>query len=65
MYQVAKSEYRAGRETIVVTNQGKRVGSASISFVRWMHDFAPRRQLRAEQIAMVDWYGKQAVDLAE
>ena len=59
MYQVEKSEYRAGRETVVVTSQGRRVGSASVNFVRWMHDFAPRRQLRPEQAAKVEWYGKQ------
>ena len=59
MYQVEKSEYRAGKETIVVTNQGKRVSSASVNFVRWMHDYAPRTQLRPEQAAMVEWYGKE------
>ena len=58
MYQVEKSEYRAGKETIVVTNQGRRVSSASVNFVRWMHDYAPRTQLRPEQAAMVEWYGK-------
>jgi hypothetical protein len=59
MYQVEKSEYRAGKETVVVTNQGRRVGSASVSFVRWMHDYAPRTQLRPEQAAMVEWYRKE------
>ncbi len=61
MFHVEKSEYRAGRETIVVVNQsGRRVGSASVNFVQWMHDFAPRKQLRPEQAAMVEWFGKQA-----
>ena len=59
MYQVEKSEYRAGKETIVVSNKGRRVGSASVNFVRWMHDNAPRTQLRPEQAAMVEWYGKE------
>ena len=59
MYQIEKSEYRAGRETIIAIRQGKRVGSASVNFVKWMHDFAPRSQLSPEQAAMVEWYGKQ------
>ena len=59
MYQVEKSEYRPGKETIVVTNQGKRISSASVNFVRWMHDYAPRTQLRPEQSAMVEWFGKE------
>ena len=59
MFQVEKSEYRAGKETVVVTNQGRRVGSASVNFVKWMHEHAPRKQLRPEQAAMVEWYGKQ------
>ncbi len=60
MYHVEMSEYRASRKTVVVTNQGgRRIGSASINFVKWMHDYAPRMQLRPEQIAMVEWYGKQ------
>jgi hypothetical protein len=61
MYQVQKSEMRAGRETIVVVHDGRRIGSASVKFVKWMHDCVPKRQLRPEQIAMVDWYDKHAV----
>ena len=60
MYRVEKAEYRASRETIVVINQGgRRIGSASLNFVKWKHDHAPRTQLRPEQAAMVEWYGKQ------
>jgi hypothetical protein len=61
MYQVEKAAVRASRETIVVTRQGRRVCSASLKFVQWMHDVVPKSQLRPEQVAMVDWYGKQAV----
>jgi hypothetical protein len=60
MYEVQSAEYRAGKEAVLVTNKGRRVSSASLSFVRWMHDFVPRHQLGAEQIAMVDWYGNRA-----
>jgi hypothetical protein len=61
MYKVERASIRAGRETVVVTWQGRRVGSASIGFVQWMHDNAPKNQLRPEQRAMVDWYGRDAV----
>ena len=56
MYAVAPGGLRAGRETVVVTREGRRVGSASVGFVRWMHDVVPKRQLRPEQVAMVRWF---------
>ena len=59
MYQVEKVDDQRGRETIAVSRQGRRVGSASMRFVQWMHDYVPRQQLLPEQLAMVDWYGKQ------
>ena len=59
MYHVEKAEVRAGRETIVVTSKGRRIGSASMGFVQWMHDVVPKNQLRPEQVAMVNWYNKR------
>lgn len=60
MYQVEKVVARAGREkVIVVSRQGRRVGSASVRFVQWMHDYVPKNQLLPEQVAMVDWFDKQ------
>ena len=60
MYQVEKKDAHAGRDKIVVVSmQGRRVGSASLKFVRWMHDCVPKQQLRPEQVAMVDWFGRQ------
>ncbi|MEJ2089670.1 MAG: hypothetical protein P8Y69_14600, partial [Gammaproteobacteria bacterium] len=61
MFDVEKVAPRVGRENIViVSRQGRRVGSASVKFVQWMHDCVPRSQLQPEQIAMVDWYGSQS-----
>jgi hypothetical protein len=60
MYQVEKVVARAGRENVVVVSrQGRRVGSASVRFVQWMHDYVPKNQLLPEQAAMVDWFDKQ------
>jgi hypothetical protein len=59
MYQVEQADIRAGRQTVVVTRQGRRIGSASIGFVQWMHHAVLTAQLRPEQAAMVDWYKKQ------
>jgi hypothetical protein len=60
MYQVERTDVRASRETVVVTRQGRRIGSASLGFVQWMHDVVPKNQLRPEQLAMVNWYSKQS-----
>jgi hypothetical protein len=57
MYQVKKTS-PFGRETVVVTLNGRRVGSATIKFVKWMHESIPKRQLRPEQRALVEWYAK-------
>jgi hypothetical protein len=51
MYHVERADIRAGRETVVVTRRGRRIGSASLGFVQWMHDFVPKSQLRPEQAA--------------
>ena len=60
MYKVEQVEIRAGRETIVVTRQGRRIGSASLRFVQWMHEYVPKNQLSPEQAAMVNWYRQKA-----
>ena len=57
MYQVKKTS-PFGRDTLVVTLNGRRVGSATISFVKWMHESVPKHQLRPEQRALVEWYAK-------
>ena len=41
---------------VVVEHQGRRVVSASLSLVRWMHGCVPRRQLSPEQVALVEWF---------
>jgi hypothetical protein len=60
MYKVEIGDFRAGRETVVATANGRRVGSASVGFVQWMHNVVPKRHLRPEQLAMVEWYRRQA-----
>lgn len=55
MYQVSRAGSRAGRETIVVNANGKRVASASIEFIKWLKARVPKGQLRPEQIALVEW----------
>jgi hypothetical protein len=62
MYQVQRAGPHAGRETITVTSNGKRVASASVDFVRWLKSRVPRTQLRPEQVALVEWFDRhQAV----
>ena len=59
MYTIEMAETRAGRETVVVKQGTRRVCSASLDFVRWMHDRVPTKQLREEQKALVNWYAKK------
>ena len=60
MYQVEKLNSPTGRDNVIVVSmQGRRVGSASLRFVRWMNDCVPKSQLRPEQAAMVDWLNRQ------
>ena len=60
MYEVKKAEPRAfRRESVIVTSRGKRVCSASMSFVQWMHDYVPKKILSPEQVALVGWYEDQ------
>ena len=50
---------RIGRRqevVVVVERQGRRVVSASLSLVRWMHGHVPRHQLSPEQVALVEWF---------
>ena len=56
MYKVERAATHAGRDTIVVSSGGKRVGSASIDFIKWLKERVPKRQLRPEQVALVGWY---------
>ena len=59
MYTIEMAETRAGRETVVVRQSTRRVCSASLDFVKWMHDYVPFKQLRDEQKALVSWYAKR------
>ena len=59
MYTVEQAETRAGRETAVVRQGFRRVGSASLDYIKWMSDNVPIKQLREEQRALVNWYNKQ------
>ena len=47
---------RGGREVVARSDNGKSVGVASLSFVRWMHGHVPRHQLSPEQVALVEWF---------
>ena len=59
MYTIEMAETRAGRETVIVKQGTRRVCSASLDFIRWMHDRVPTKQLREEQKALVNWYAKR------
>ena len=59
MFLVEQAETRAGRETAVVRHGSRRVGSASLGFIKWMSDNVPIKQLRDEQKALVNWYINQ------
>ncbi len=59
MYTVEQAETRAGRETAVVKQGYRRIGSASLDFIKWMSENVPAKQLREEQKALVKWYGQR------
>jgi hypothetical protein len=60
MYKVERVDDRAGRGVVVVKREdGRFVSSASLQFVRWMHDSVPNKQLSIEQAALVNWYKNQ------
>ena len=56
MYQVQRAGRHAGREVVVVRQDGRLVSGASIDFVTWMRDRVPAGQLRPEQLALVKWW---------
>ena len=58
MYEVERLATHTG-ETIVVRRNGKHVAAASVRFVRWLQERVPRKQLRPELAALVDWYESQ------
>ena len=35
------------------------MAGASVAFIEWMHQRVPERQLSAEQLALIRWYGKR------
>ena len=59
MYTIEMAETRARRETVVVRQGTRRICSASLEFVKWVHDRVPIKQLRDEQKALVSWYAKR------
>ena len=61
MYMVERTDTHGGRDTVVVRHRGRLICSASVSFIRWMHERVPPKQLRSEQLALVDWYQKHEV----
>ena len=58
MYEVERLATRTS-ETIVVRKNGRHVAAASITFIRWLRERVPRKQLRPELVALVDWYESQ------
>ena len=58
MYVVERADTHGRRDTVVVRHRGRLVCSASLAFVKWMHDRVPQKQLRSEQVALVNWYEK-------
>ncbi len=57
MYTVREAIGRRGRrEAVVVEQEGRRIASASLNFVHWMHGRVPSHQLSPAQVALVAWY---------
>ncbi len=57
MYTVREAIGNVGRrEVLVVEQKGRRIASASLNFVHWMHERVPSHQLSPEQVALVAWY---------
>lgn len=59
VYTVQEAGRRAGRKVVVVQEEGRYVGGASLNFVHWMHTHVPSHQLRPEQVALVKWYAER------
>ena len=55
MYQIQRAGRHAGREVVVVREDGRLVSGASLEFVNWLCERVPDRQLRPEQLALVRW----------
>ena len=60
MYTIRTIRVGLRQDVVLVVEQGRRVVSASLSLVRWMHGCVPRRQLSREQVALVTWYEEHA-----
>jgi len=65
MYEVQRCGLRAGREAVMVRDSGKLICSASIDFVNWMREKVPSKQLRPEQLALVEWCEQRAATAGE
>ena len=55
MYKVQRAGHGAGREVVVVRNEDRLVGGASLEFIDWMREKVPTKHLRTEQLALVQW----------
>ena len=60
MYKVQRAGSNAGREVVVVRDNGRLVSGASLEFVSWMGAKVPSRQLRPEQLALVQWWATRS-----
>lgn len=60
MFNVRTRTTMSGREIAILQGNGRyAAGAASLSFIEWMSERVPRRQLSTEQAALVDWYEKR------
>jgi hypothetical protein len=55
MYKVQRAGHGAGREVVVVRDEDRLVGGASLEFIDWMREEVPSKHLRTEQLALVQW----------
>ncbi len=59
MFTVREAIASVGRQkALVVEQNGRHFGGASLNFVHWMHGHVPRQQLSPEQVALVEWFDK-------
>jgi len=64
MYEVTVSDRNAVLRTVIVRQNGKTVGAASLRFIHWLSQQSPV-QLDAAQRALVAWYRGQDLPLDE